>query len=74
MLRFSICSRDTARVIAGSGEIQSCYHTLKFETYINWLTWDKESNQSYPISWQISDIDRYLERNYPEDNSYDNLI
>ncbi|CAB3983815.1 Hypothetical predicted protein [Paramuricea clavata] len=72
--RFSICSDDTNEVLAGSNEFQHCYHTWKFESYVDWITWDKSSNESYPISWQVSDMDRFLETNFPDENSFDTII
>ena len=72
--RFSICSKDTNEALVGSTELQGCYHMWKFESYVDWLTWDKSSNQSYPISWQISDMDRFLETNFPDENSVDTII
>jgi hypothetical protein len=74
LARFSICSKETNEVLVGCGEFQHCYHTWTFESYVDWLTWDKSTNQSYPISWQISDMDRFLDTNFPNENAVDTII
>ncbi|XP_028396499.1 uncharacterized protein LOC114538287 [Dendronephthya gigantea] len=71
--RFSICSSGTNEVISGSNELQQCYHVWTFESFVDWLTFDRETNESYPISWQISDMDKFIETNFP-DNSPDTII
>ena len=55
-------------------EVKSCYHIWQFQSHVDWLTWDKDNGESYPVAWEVSDMDQFLEKNFPTKDSSDTLV